>query len=906
MSWKRQLAKLGNLLSHGQRAADLEEEIRSHLQMEEQENLESGMPPDEAHYAALRRFGNVTLARERSREIWGWNSVETLWQDLRYGLRMLAKNPGFTAVAVLTLALGIGANTAIFSLMNALLLKSLPVKNPEQLVLLGSRGSSGATDYSFYYPVYRALGDQSQFFTDLAAFSPADLNVTVDGAPEPMVPGQLVSGGYFSVLGVSALAGRSITVDDDRVPGGHPVAMISYGYWKRHFALAPSVIGRVIQIDGTPFTIIGVTPPEFFGVEVGSAPDITVPLMMQPQVMPADENWLVRPINVVNWLRVVGRLRPGVTEKQALAGMGVVYQRIMEDEAAKIDAEWAESWRAERLVLAPGSRGLSGLRQQFSEPLFILMTLVGLVLLIACANVANLLLARAAARQKEIAVRLAIGAGRWRLIGQLLVESGLLAILSGACGSMLASWGGSALVSFLSIGRSAIVLDLSPDLHILLFTAAVALSTGLLFGLVPAMRASHLDLTPALKARAGNLIEGDHRLPVGKVLVIFQVALSLPLLIGAGLFVRSLRNLNSRDAGFNRESVLVVRVEPKGSDQKHGPTAIRLNHIYQDLQDRVEAIPGVLSASLAGTNPTTAINPNGTIRTPSGQEVGFGKVQVYPRYFRTLDLPILAGRDFTPADMVENAPYVAVISETLARRAFPNESPIGKRFECEGHDRPLCEIIGVVADARYSNLRGDAPAVAYQPFLQRNTGRGQMVLHVRIWGRNAGITERVRQEVQAIDKALPAFQIQTLATEVDAALIQERLVATLSSFFGFLALVLAAIGLYGLMAYAVAQRTNEIGIRMALGAQHGDVVRMVLRDTLFLVLLAVAIGVPVALAVARLASSLISDLLFGLKATDPVTIVLATVLMVAVALFAAYIPARRATKVDPMVALRYE
>jgi predicted permease len=373
-------------------------------------------------------------------------------------------------------------------------------------------------------------------------------------------------------------------------------------------------------------------------------------------------------------------------------------------------------------------------------------------------------------------------------------------------------------------------------------------------------------------------------------------------LVGAGLFVRSLRNLNSRDVGFNRENVLVVRVEPKGSDQKHGPTAIRLNLIYQDLQNRVEAIPGVLSASLAGSSPTTEINPNGTIRTPSGQEDGFGKVPVYPRYFKTLGTLMLAGRDFSPADMAENAPFVAVVSETLARSAFPNENPIGKRFECEGHNRPLCEIIGIVADPRYSNLRGDAPAVIYQPFLQRNTGRGQMVLHVRISGRNAGITERVRQEVQSIDKALPAFQIQTLAAEVDAALIQERLIATLSSFFGFLALVLAAIGLYGLMAYAVAQRTNEIGIRMALGANRGSILGLVLRSAFTQVVLGLAIGIPVALAGGRL----LSAELYGVKSHDPLIFGLAVITLEACAFVAGLVPARRATKVDPMTALRFE
>jgi predicted permease len=627
---------------------------------------------------------------------------------------------------------------------------------------------------------------------------------------------------------------------------------------------------------------------------------------MQPQVMPAAENWLDRPINIVNWLRIVARLRPGVNLRLALNGTGVIYQRIMNEEATKVDANWAGSWRDERLVLAPGSRGLSDLRQQFSLPLFILMVVAALVLLIGCTNVANLLLARATARQKEIAVRLALGAGRWRLIRQLLVESVMLSMLGGACGLILAFWCSNALVNFISIGRSAIVLNLDPDLRILLFTALSSLLTGLLFGLIPAMCASRLDLTPALKSRGGTLSDRSRHLPMGKILVVFQVALSLVLLIGASLFLRSLISLNSKDASFNRDNVLVVRIEPKGSDQKRGANAIQLNNIYRNLQEQVEAIPGVISASLAGASPTASIQVNGGIRTTSGDLVSFGKLPVYPGYFKTLGMPILAGRDFSPTDMIENSPNVAVISATFARSAFPNEDPVGKQFECEGASSPPCDVIGVVQDSRYGNLRGNPVGTVYQPFLQRKTGRGQMFLHVRVSENNAGITERVRQEVQAIDKTLPAFQIQTLAAELDGALVQERLVATLSSIFGLLALVLAAIGLYGIMAYAVALRSNEIGIRLALGAQCGDIVGMILREAFLLALLGVAIGVPVAMAAIHLAHSLISGLLSGLQVTDPLAVFLSVVLLISVALLAGYLPARRASRVDPLTALRNE
>jgi predicted permease len=533
------------------------------------------------------------------------------------------------------------------------------------------------------------------------------------------------------------------------------------------------------------------------------------------------------------------------------------------------------------------------------------MTVVGLVLLIACANVASMLLARATARQQELAVRLAIGAGRWRLVRQLLVESMLLSFLGGVCGIAVAFRGSQTLLSFISRGRAAINLDLHPDLRVLAFTIVVSIFTGILFGIAPALRATRLDLTPALKSksRTGGNRAGSR---LGNMLVIAQVALSLMLLIVAGLVVRSLQNLNRQDAGFERESVLILRVEPRGSDQKSS-NAARLDRTYRDLQQRVEAIAGVRSASLAGLSPTAPSSLKESVKMPSGDEISVAQVQVYPHYFTTMGMAILAGRDFGDSDLAETAPLVVVINESMARRLFNDRNPVGRTLVTKRRQSYVNrEIIGVVKDSKYSSLRGETQSLAYQPFFQTNTGRGQMLLHVRVAGSASAIVPLIKNEVLRIEKDLPMFEVQTLAAEVDAALMQERVIATLSGFFGIAALILAAVGLYGLMAFTVVRRTGEIGIRMAMGARRGAVLWMVLRDTLMLVFVGVLLGVAAALGVLRLSSSHISGLLFGLRASDPLTLVMAVGLMTGAAMIAGYVPARRASRVDPMVALRNE
>jgi len=834
-----------------------------------------------------------------------------MFQDLRYGARMLLKHKGFTTVAVLTLALGIGANTAIFSLIDAVLLKLLPVKEPEQLVLLSYLGERGPGD-NFPYGNYLRFRDHNKSFSGTLAYHPLRLTVNLDGQPEPAVSGQLVTGNYYAVLGVNASLGRPMLPDDDRLAGGHPVCVISDNYWSRRFARNPSVVGKTIDLSGSPFTIIGVTPPEFFGLEVGTVADISVPMTMQRQVMPGVTGDRVQ-------YRVMGRLKPGVTIEQAHADLSLLYQQILGDLAARfgdtIRAKGAQHLLERKLALTPGSQGLSVLRQQFSQPLFILMTVVGLVLLIACANVAGLLLARATARRKEIGIRLALGAGRARLVRQLLTESLLLAGLGGCLGLGFAYWGAKLLVPLLPQGEIPIRLDLSPDARLLVFSLGLSLLTGVLFGLAPAFRATRVDLNTALKDDAQRLgARGSRltlRLTLGKLFVIAQVAVSLLLLIGAGLFIRSLQNLRKVDAGFTRENVLVLKLEPVGSDRNEGD---RLAIRYNELLGRVEAMPGVLRASLVGYSPITrrewlemgqspALMMPILVNDPSaqpGEEITIPWMQVYPNSFATLGMSLLAGRDFTPQDN-QQSQGVAIINESMARRLFGGENPLGRRIR-HSYDSGLnMEIVGVVKDTKYRSLREQVSPMFYVPFYQLG-GQGQMTLVVRTAGDPTTVAAAVQREARALDNAMPVFAVETVATQVEASISQERLVATLSSVFGLLALSLACIGLYGILSYTVIQRTREIGTRLALGAQPQNVLWLVFRDALWLVLVGIAIGGPAAVAVTRL----ISSQLFGVKGADLVTIFSAGMILLVVAALASYLPARKATKVDPLVALRHE
>jgi predicted permease len=908
-----------NLFHKARREQELTEELDAYLEMLIEQKIEGGLNPEEARRAALLELGGKEQVKEKVRDVSMGNHLETFWQDLRYAGRMLRRNPGFGAVAALTLGLGIGANTAIFSVIDAVLLKMLPVKNPEQLVLLSHANKREALA-AFPYKDYRRLRDQNQVFSGSLAYRSIRLNVSVEGQPEPAVAGQFVTGNYYSVLGVNAALGRTIIPDDDQF-SALPVCVISYNYWRRRFARDPAVVGKTIHISGIPFTIIGVTPPEFFGLEVGSSLDISVPVMVWAQ-----RTTTGRGVSIVDerqnssLFTVIGRLRPDVSMAQAQANLGLLYQQIVAERIARYQGgkgAGGQSRLEESLVCESGGHGLSELRWQFSRTLLVLMSVVGLVLLIACANVAGLLLARAVARRKEIAIRLALGVGRLRLIKQLLTESLLLGSLGGLLGLLFAFWGNRLLLPLLSQGEIPVHLNLNPDVRMLTFTVAVAVLTGVLFGLAPACLATRVDLNSALKNDAPGLARGtgirSASMTFGQIFVIAQVVFSLLLLIGAGLFVRSLQNLQNAETGFVRENLLVLKLEPAGSGNK----TPRLGLFYDEVLRRVEAIPGVRQASLVGyspmarrewlaqgQSPASSANPmslQGYTPQP-GEEMVIPWMQVYPKSFATLGIPLMAGRDFNSQDS-QQSPQVGIINESMARRFYGNESPIGRFFGFNGPEHSgEIEIIGVVKDVKYTSPRNENSAMFYIPFSQANTGRAQMTLVVRTAVDPTTIAAAVRRETQAMDPQAPRFEVETLATQIAASLGKERLLATLSSGFGLLALLLSCFGLYGVLSYAVARRTREIGIRIALGADRRDVIRLVLRDAIRLVLLGVALGIPAALA----ASRLVYSQLFGISAADPGAIGLATLILLGVAAAASYLPARRAARVDPLVALREE
>jgi predicted permease len=762
--------------------------------------------------------------------------------------------------------------------------------------------------HGFSYQQYTLIRDLNDVL-DLAAYAPVRLNIWVDGQLEPTGEGQMVSGNYFSLLGVRPAAGRILGPEDDRVPRGHPVAMISYGYWKRRWGLDPAIVGRHLTLSGVSFAIVGVTPPEFFGVEVGTSPQVFVPIMMQPVVMPVSENLLDNPSLFSSWLRVIARLNAGVPEARA--------NTVLATLAQSEETDWRPSDKFHggrvnaRLELTSAATGLADLRSQFSLPFRILMGVVGVVLLIACANTGNLVLARAAARRPEFALRLALGAGRSRLIRQLLIEGIVLAGLAGVCGVALAYWATGGLVAYVSAGRGAVVLDLAPDARVLAFTLCVSVFSGLIFASAPAIRAARVDMTSVGRSDIGTARHSLGEPQPGRLLVVLQVALSLLLLVGAGLFVRSLQNLNQRRGGVATAQILVVRVEPRGSDQRNAPGAIeRLDRTYRDLLARVERIPGVASATLARTSPLSPIEFNSIVKTPSGGERNVPTLMIYPHYFATMGMALSKGRDFDEEDLRPDAPLVAVVNEAFAAELLEGRAPAGVEHGATlssrgrpAESRPL-NIIGVVSDAPYPNLRERTPPMLYQTFRQTRTGRGQMVLHVRVTGDAASVGAQLRNVLQSVDKDVPTFEIRTLAEEVDATLVRERLVATLSTFFGAVALGLVCVGLYGLMSFIVARRTPEIGIRVALGAVRADVAWMIMRQALSLVIVGAAVGLPVAWITARVAAHQMSVILFQLSSTDPLTIAAATGLLILVAMGASWLPARRASRIDPMMVLR--
>jgi predicted permease len=821
--------------------------------------------------------------------------MHSLLQDARYGLRTLAKSPGFTAVGVLTLALGIGANTAIFTVFDAVLLRMLPVHEPEKLLLVAQMTPEGFD--SLTYPIFRELRDRqtvlSGMFASAGQHTVYRAALSGPGGVAPIDPLNvtIVSGEYFSVLGVQAIAGRVFTREDDRVPGGHPVAVISYGFWEQQFGRSPAAVGAQLQLRETMFTIIGVTPRGFYGEAVGESPDLWVPTMMQPQL--AGQNFL--DTNFATWLKAFGRLKPGVELELAQAELTALLQQIRTspDAPTRSGLTRPTDWHIE---LQPGGQGWHGWRRAFSKTLWVLMGMVSLVLVLACCNIANLLLSRATGRRREIAIRLAVGCGRGRLVRQLLTESVLLALVGGTAGLYLAWFGSGLLVQLVSDPNEPFLLELQLDARLLAYTFGISVLTGVLFGLLPALQARAVSLDAALRPARGAG-QGFREQRATRALVCGQVALSLFLLIMAGLLVRSLRNLHDLDPGFERHHVLLMDVH-EGMLSKAAP------EVHRPLEEALRRIPGVRSASLSMIGLmqqgswTSIITAQG-IQNERGEPVRMLLNAVTPSYFETTGMRMLAGRGFEWRD-TEQAARVAVINETLARELFGRQDPLGKLVSQSKEFEPgkALEVVGVVADAKYHNLREEARGIVYLPLAQ--AGQTFLSVELRTAGEPLAVAQAAREALREHD--ILVREVKTLEEQAGRTISQERMLASLGGFFGLVALTLASIGLYGVLSTAVARRTNEIGLRLALGARRGDVLGLWLREAGVLVAIGIVLGLPAALAATRW----IESFLFGLTPTDPLTIAGAIVVLAFVAALAAYLPARRAAHLDPMEALRYE
>jgi len=835
--------------------------------------------------------------------------MDDLGQDLRYALRTLASKPGFTLVVVLTLALGIGANTAIFTLMDQVLFRLLPVKEPERLVVVDAPGPFSGQSHNhsdtltpMSHPLFLELRDKSGAFEGALAEYTTALHVSVGNQTDP-VDGVLVSGTFFDVLGLRPAAGRLLGADDDRTPGAHPVVVLGHGFWTRRFAADPRAVGQTLLVNGQRMTVVGVAPAGFHGIDVGESPDVYVPLMMLPQVVPTWTrglgDWRVR------WLTVMARLKDGLTRDQAAARANVLYGQLLQEDLQRIESK-SERFRTaflkKRLELLPGGRGVSGLRDQSKTPLLVLMGMVGLVLLIACANVANLLLARASSRQKEVALRLALGASRGRLVRQLLVECLVLALAGGLLGIAVSAWTADVLLGALPFETAARVLSPDPDLRVALFALALSLATGVVFGLVPALQSTRPDLAPTLKNESGTLLGGAAPFRFRKGLVITQVALSLLLLIGAGLFTRSLMNLRRLNPGFEPQRLITFAVDPALS----GYELERRFALFKQIQEEIAAEPGVRAVSMADVPLMTSSDMSHTVsvqgyEAKEGENMNPNFNEVGPGFFATMGIPLVAGRDFDETDRVGSR-RVAVVNESFARYFFGDKDAVGRRFvenRFKGTPDPDTEIVGVAKDTRAGSLREDQRRFVYVPYTQEK-GVGEMTFYARAARDPSALAPRLRAIVRRIDPTLPVTSLKTMSAQIAESLFVERLVAALSAAFGLLATLLAAIGLYGVMSYAVSLRTREIGIRMALGADRKTVLLMVLKEVAVLAVVGVAIGLPGGYSLARL----VEAQLFGLTARDPFTFAMATVTLLATAFLAGYLPALRATRVQPMEALR--
>jgi len=933
------LSRLRGLFRKRKLEQDLDDEIQAHLEMQIADHVRQGMTPAEARYLALRKFGGVEQMKEIHHEGRSLAPVETFLRDLNYGFRMMRRSPGVTAVAILSLALGIGANTALFSVVDAVLLETLPVANPEQLVLFEWQaprvfrisGMSGTSNVEsppgmrglslFRYDVFEKLrvaqaSSPEGPLSDLFAFAPLpELTAKFGDQPE-IINGQAVSGEYFTGLRVNPVLGRAITAEDDRA-GAAPVVVLSYQLWQDRFSADPAVIGQQLKLNQQSLTIIGVTPPGFNGtLQVGYQPAVTVPLNIEPLLRGENSTLGTAATPGLWWLDVMGRLKPGATAEQARETLNGTFQtaalEAMPPPRKSTDPAQLAPKDYPSLRFEPGDRGMLDRRKSYAATIYGLFIVVALVLLIACANLANLLLARATMRRPEISIRVAVGAGRWRLVRQLLTESLLLATVGGAVGVLFAFWGNHALLALTDSDTGLLPkgVELSLNWRVLVFTLAISLLTGVLFGLVPAWRATSMELSSTLKQSGRTTGRMSH---FSKALLVMQVAVSALLLAGAGLFIRTLYNLQRVELGFNPENLLVFRLQPERAGYKDE----RLLKFYQQLFDRLDHVPEVRAATFARIRlianenwSDSVILPGETAATAPEHETA--RQMVRENYFATMEIPFLRGREFTVQDN-QHAPAVAIVNQTFQRTFFPNEDVLGKHVKFDKRDM---EIVGVVADAKYESQREKHQPMLYTPWQQESENIGEMHFALRSTSNAVALADQVRQVVRELDSNLPVTQIGTQAARAQATLGQERLYARLLSFFGVLALVLAAIGLFGVLAYSVSQRTKEIGVRMAFGAQVAQVIRLVIWQGMKLVLIGLALSALVGYALKRLVErqyfardswqQQMVQQLYGVKVSDPLTLILIAALLTLVALLACWLPARRAAKVDPLVALRYE
>ena len=907
------------MLQRRRKEAEIHEELQFHLKEEAAEREQEGIAPEQAKWAAHRELGNVTLVQEHVRAVWIWTLLDQIVQDLRYALRVMWASKTFSTLAILSLALGIGANSAIYSFMDAIMLRSLPVSDPSSLVILQWHGPSrwqggvrrpsvlhtmSGTTYDddklgdvagiFPYPAFELFQKNASLFSSIFAYHTAhELNVVVKGQAD-IAKGEYVSGDYFGGLAIQPAAGRMIVPNDDQA-GSHLVAVVSLGFSQRYYGGPANAANQTILINNVPATVIGVTPPEFFGVNPATAPDVYLPMRAAVSVEASDPygakpKWYLD--QNFYWIEIMARLRPGVSRGQVRAALAPQFRQWVESTVT----DEREREILPSLVVQEGAGGVEALRRRYSQPLYVLMALVGLILAIACSNIASLLLARATARRGEMALRLSLGAGRLRLVRQLLTESVLLAFLGGILGVFISVWGIRFLTVLLANGQSDFTLHANLNWHVLSVTAALSFLTGILFGLAPALQSTRVDVVPALKKLRST--DARSRIPfsLSHALVVLQIALSLLMLVAAGLFVRTLKNLQSVEVGFNRENVLLFELDARKAGHKDPEISV----FYDDLQKRFSAVPGVRNVSLSQASLITAgtgykITVNGAPPDPATRILFIGH-----DFFKTMQIPVLAGREIEERDQPGSTP-VAVVSELFARTNFGDRNPLGQHLLLGTGLRDM-EIVGVARNAQYGELKQQAPPVVYIPYNQGAPPPRQMVYELRTAGKPLALVSTVREIVHQTDARVPVTDIRTQLEDINQTINQEIVFARLCTAFAVLALIIACVGLYGTVSYNVARRTSEIGIRMALGAQRGSVVWMVLSEVCVLAAVGLTLSVPAAFAT----SQFLKSFLFRMKPNDPLVMIFAIGALLISALVAGCLPARRASRIDPMVALRHE